>query len=51
MNQPRLGNCIIINNVSSQLPRSDVDVEAMKSSCETVGLDVYVYRDCDKQVG
>ena len=50
MNLPRLGHAIIINNVSSSIPESETDVQKLKEAYETVGFDVYVYRNCTVQV-
>ena len=50
MNLPRLGNAIIINNVSRSEPGSEADVKRLKEAYETVGFDVYVYRDCTVKV-
>ena len=50
MTLPRLGHVIIINNVSSSMPGSEADVKRLKEAYETVGFDVYIYRDCTKQV-
>ena len=50
MTLPRLGNAIIINNVSQTMPGSEVDVRRLKEAYETVGFDVYVYMDCTTQV-
>ena len=50
MSLPRLGNAIIINNVSRSVPGSEADVKRMKEVYETVGFDVYVYRDPTAQV-
>ena len=50
MSLPRLGNAIIINNVSRSVPGSEADVKRMKEAYETVGFDVYVYMDPNAQV-
>ena len=50
MNLPRLGNAIIINNVSQSMPGSEADVKKLKEAYETVGFDVYVYKDCTVKV-
>ena len=50
MTLPRLGNAIIINNVSRSLPESEDDVKRLKEAYETVGFDVSVYRDYTTKV-
>ena len=50
MSLPRLGNAIIINNVSKSVPGSEEDVKRLKEMYETVGFDVFVYRDPSSQV-
>ena len=50
MSLPRLGHVIIINNVSLSMPGSEDDVTALKDAYETVGFEVYVYRDCEVKV-
>ena len=50
MSLPRLGHAIIINNVSLSMPGSEDDVTALKDAYETVGFEVYVYRDCEVKV-
>ena len=50
MSLPRLGNAIIINNVSKSVPGSEADVKRLKEMYETVGFDVFIYRDPNAQV-
>ena len=50
MTLPRLGYAIIINNVSQSMPGSEVDVTKLKEAYETVGFDVYVYKNCTVKV-
>ena len=50
MSLPWLGNAIIINNVSRSVPGSEADVKRLKEAYETVGFDVYVYKDPTAEV-
>ena len=50
MNQPNLGFTFIINNLKSQIPDSDADVQSLKTALETIGFDVQCYDDCSVQV-
>ena len=50
MSLPRLGNCVIVNNVSSTMPGSEMDVTALKEAFQAVGFEVHVCRDCDEKV-
>ena len=50
MSLPRLGNGIIINNVSRSAPGSEADVKRLKETHETVGFDVFTYRDPTAEV-
>ena len=50
MSMPRLGNCMIINNISSSMPGSEMDVTALKEAFQIVGFEVHVCRDCDEKV-
>ena len=50
MSLPRLGNAIVINNVSRSVPGSETDVKRLVEAYETVGFDVFVYRDPTTQV-
>ena len=50
MDQPRLGHAVIVNNVATEQPGSNVDVTALKAAYEKVGLDVHVHDNCDVQV-
>ena len=50
MSLPRLGNAIIINTVSRSVPGSETDVKRLKEAYETVGFDVFIYRDPNAQV-
>ena len=50
MTRPRLGNCVIINNVSSSMPGSEHDVTALNEAFQTVGFEVHVCRDCNDKV-
>ena len=50
MNLSRLGNAIILNNVSSSVTESVKDVEALQEMFDTVGFDVHTYDDCDEKV-
>ena len=47
---PRLGHAVIVNNVASEMPGSNEDVEALKATYQTIGFDVQVHSDCDAQV-
>ena len=50
MSLPRLGNAIIINNVSRSVPGYEADVKRLKEMYETIGFDVFIYRDPNAQV-
>ena len=50
MNLPRLGIAIIINNLSSSMPGSEVDVDALNKTLQTIGFEVQVFRDRDQEV-
>ena len=49
MSLPHLGNAIIINNISRSVAGSEIDVKRLEVY-ETVGFDIYVYRDPTAQV-
>ena len=50
MTLPRLGNAIIINNVFKSVPGSEANVKRLKEAYETVGFDVFIYRDPTTEV-
>ena len=50
MGRPKLGHAVIINNVHSQIPGSQIDVELLEECYKTVGFYVQVHQDCDTQV-
>ena len=50
MSLPMFGNAVIINNVYKSVSRSEEDVKRFKEMFETVGFDVFVYRDPTSQV-
>ena len=50
MNRPNLGHAIVINNVHSDVPGSQVDVELLVECYKTMGFNVQVHNDCDTQV-
>ena len=50
MSLPRLGNAVIINNISSSMPGSEIDVRALKESFQNVGFEVHVCRDSNDKV-
>ena len=50
MHRPRLGHAVIVNNVATEQPGSNVDVTALKAAYERVGFDVHVHDNCDTQV-
>ena len=50
MSLPRLGNAIIINNVSGSVPGSEADVKRLKETYEIVEFDVFIYRDPTAEV-
>ena len=50
MSLPRLGNAIIINNVSRSVPGSQADMKRLVEAYKTVGFDVFVYRDPTTEV-
>ena len=50
MNLSRLGNAIILNNVTGSMPESRKDVAALQDMLDTVGFDVHTYDDCDEKV-
>ena len=50
MSMPRLGNCVIINNISSSMPGSEMDVTALKEAFRTAGFEVHLCRDFDEKV-
>ena len=50
MDHPKLGHAVIINNVHSEIPGSQVDVGLLTECYKTVGFNVQVHEDCDTQV-
>ena len=50
MDLPKLGHAIIINNIHSEIPGSQIDVELLEECYKTVGFDVQVHQDCDTRV-
>ena len=50
MTLPRLGHAVIVKNITSELPGSKVDVEALRDAYDTVGFEVQVHEDCSIQV-
>ena len=40
----RLGHVVIVNNVGSEMPGSNVDVAALKAAYERVGFEVHVHQ-------
>ena len=50
MDRPKLGHAIIINNVHSEIPGSQVDVDLLVECYKTVGFNVQVHKDCYTQV-
>ena len=50
MDRPHLGHAVIVNNVLTEEPGSQRDVEALETVYETIGFDVHVYQDCGQEV-
>lgn len=50
MDRPKPGHAVIINNVHSEIPGSQVDLGLLVECYKTVGFDVQVHKDCDTQV-
>ena len=50
MTLPRLGNAIIISNVFKSVPGSEANVKRLKEAYETVGFDIFIYRDPTTEV-
>ena len=50
MDRPNLGHAVIINNIHSGVPGSQVDVELLVECYKTVGFNVQVHKDWDTQV-
>ena len=50
MDKPDLGYALIINNVASEFPQSERDVEALRAAYKMVGFKVIVFNDCNEQV-
>ena len=50
MGKPDLGHALIINNVASEFPQSERDVEALRAAYQLVGFKVIVFNDCNEQV-
>ena len=51
MMQPYLGRAWLLNNLATDFPDTVPDVDALKSSLETIGLQVTSYKDRNFQVG
>ena len=47
---PKLGHAVIINNIASEMPGSNEDVNALKEAYQTVGFEVQVHENCSAQV-
>ena len=50
MGKPDLGHALIINNVASEFPQSERDVEALRAAYQLVGFKVIVFNDRNEQV-
>ena len=50
MTLPQLGHAVIVNNVHSEMPGSQRDVEALEAAYEAAGFTVHTHRDCDTDV-
>ena len=50
MNHARIGMAIIINNIATELPGSQADVEALQAAYNDIGFDVHFYKDCTAEV-
>ena len=50
MGKPDLGHALIINNVASEFPQSERDVQALRAAYQLVGFKVIVFNDRNEQV-
>ena len=50
MKLPKMGHAVIINNIASEMPGSNEDVEALKESYKTVGFEDHFHENCTVQV-
>ena len=50
MRCPELGHALIINNLATEIPKTEQHVEDLKSNLETIGIKVKSYKDVNFQV-
>ena len=47
---PKLGHAVLLNNLATDLPDTVADVEALRSTLETIGFKVKIEKDLNFQV-